>query len=93
MRRGPRVATHSTLLGVTCHYNILCLFLFVVATDRPKRLVVIVNPNSGKKQAEKVFNKKIKPIFRLCNIETTVYGKLPIVAKGHSTLNLDRNTI
>ncbi|XP_025110094.1 ceramide kinase-like [Pomacea canaliculata] len=68
----PQVLTLSSDRA-TCQTLVDALKDELRATDRPKRLVVIVNPNSGKKQAEKVFNKKIKPIFRLCNIETTVY--------------------
>lgn len=49
--------------------------LCVVATGRPQRLAVIINPNSGKKQGCKVFTKKIQPLFRLCGVECDVYGK------------------
>nr|KAG5710252.1 hypothetical protein BaRGS_008968 [Batillaria attramentaria] len=44
----------------------------MTVTERPKRLVVIINPNSGKKRAEKVFKTKVQPVFSLCGIHSTV---------------------
>ena len=57
-------------------YKCWCLCVFRAATDRPQRLAVIINPNSGKKQAEKVFFSKVQPLFKLCGIVTKVIGEL-----------------
>ncbi|KAL3867623.1 hypothetical protein ACJMK2_040504 [Sinanodonta woodiana] len=36
--------------------------------NRPKRLVVFVNPISGHKKAVNIYINKVKPLFELCNI-------------------------
>lgn len=57
-------------------YKCWCSCVCRAATDRPQRLAVIINPNSGKKQAEKVFFSKVQPLFKLCGIDTKVIGEL-----------------
>lgn len=47
---------------------------FIVEFDRPKRLLIFVNPHGGKKQAKKIFRNKVKPLFQLANIEMEVIG-------------------
>ncbi|KAJ8306454.1 hypothetical protein KUTeg_016999 [Tegillarca granosa] len=39
---------------------------------RPKRLLVLINPASGRKKGVKIFRDKMAPLFRLCQIETDV---------------------
>ncbi|KAK3583094.1 hypothetical protein CHS0354_036829 [Potamilus streckersoni] len=36
--------------------------------NRPKRLVVFVNPNSGHKKAVNIYHSKVKPLFEQCGI-------------------------
>lgn len=57
----------------TCHTLSGALQDQIDAMDRPKRLIVLINPNSGKKQAEKVFKNKVQPLFTLCGIHTSVF--------------------
>jgi hypothetical protein len=49
--------------------------LSVTASERPQNLVIFINPNSGKQQAEKVFAKKVQPLLQICGISTTVIGE------------------
>ncbi|KAL5016232.1 hypothetical protein ScPMuIL_005821 [Solemya velum] len=39
-------------------------------SSRPKRLLIFVNPNSGKKRAMKIFNKYAAPLFQICGIQS-----------------------
>ncbi|KAK3606165.1 hypothetical protein CHS0354_010799 [Potamilus streckersoni] len=39
---------------------------------RPQRLLVIVNPESGKREGLKIYKSKVEPIFKLARIETEV---------------------
>ncbi|KAL3869302.1 hypothetical protein ACJMK2_041997 [Sinanodonta woodiana] len=39
---------------------------------RPQRLLVIVNPESGKRNGLKIYKSKVEPIFKLARIETEV---------------------
>ncbi|GFN84603.1 hypothetical protein PoB_001110900 [Plakobranchus ocellatus] len=40
--------------------------------QRPKRLLVFVNPYGGKKKARKIFNDKVRPLFELAGIYSEV---------------------
>nr|KAG5710249.1 hypothetical protein BaRGS_008965 [Batillaria attramentaria] len=60
------------LLGIRTGYSLYILIIRAQVTERPKRLAVIINPNSGKKRAEKVFKTKVQPVFSLCGIHSTV---------------------
>ncbi|KAK7502279.1 hypothetical protein BaRGS_00006643 [Batillaria attramentaria] len=57
----------------TCKTLVTRLEEELSVTERPKRLAVIINPNSGKKRAEKVFKNKVQPVFTLCGIHTEVH--------------------
>lgn len=39
---------------------------------RPKRLLVIINPESGSRSGEKVYTSKVAPLFKQANIDTDV---------------------
>lgn len=39
---------------------------------RPKRLLVVINPDSGKRKGEKVYKKYAAPLFKMCNIQTHI---------------------
>ncbi|KAK6188697.1 hypothetical protein SNE40_004825 [Patella caerulea] len=40
--------------------------------NRPKKLLVIINPNSGQRKAEKIYKNKVKRLFELSGIEPVV---------------------
>ncbi|XP_046544665.1 ceramide kinase-like [Haliotis rubra] len=44
----------------------------LAAKRRPKQLLVIVNPNSGRRQAKKIFHRKVEPFFQLVGITCKV---------------------
>ena len=44
-----------------------------LANQRPTHLVAFINPNSGKRTAEKIFKNKVLPLLRLCNIGCNAY--------------------
>lgn len=43
-----------------------------ISNKRPKKLLVILNPISGKRQSESSYEEQVAPLFNLANIETTV---------------------
>lgn len=44
-------------------------------TNRPKSLLVFINPHGGKKRAKLVFDEKVAPLFDLAGITSHVIGK------------------
>lgn len=41
--------------------------------QRPRHYLVLINPQSGKKTARRIFHKKVAPLFRACGITFKVY--------------------
>ena len=54
------------------------LIRFISFADRPKRILVIINPNSGRKRGIKIYQKIASPLFKLCDVKTDVIGKFLI---------------
>lgn len=50
-------------------------FLLSADTDRPKSLLVFINPYGGKKKAQKVFDEKVASVFDLAGITSHVISK------------------
>ncbi|XP_062606083.1 ceramide kinase-like [Saccostrea cucullata] len=40
---------------------------------RPKSLLVFINPRSGNRGAEKIYQRKVLPIFQMCGVKTNEY--------------------
>ncbi|XP_065067029.1 ceramide kinase-like [Rhopilema esculentum] len=40
--------------------------------ERPRKLLIFINPVGGKKQANKIFNERVRPLFTLANIKQDV---------------------
>ena len=43
--------------------------------QRPKSLLVFINPFGGKKKARKVYKDKVSPLFKLAGIDTDNIGE------------------
>ncbi|XP_076462123.1 uncharacterized protein LOC143294632 [Babylonia areolata] len=72
-RRRQRVeSVHVHADQRTCEQLTTALEEKMAVTERPRRLVVIINPNSGKKRGEEIFHKQVRPLFTLCGIDTRV---------------------
>lgn len=44
---------------------------------RPKRLLVYINPNSGKRQAKQIYEQRVAPLFSRASVSTHVIGESP----------------
>ncbi|XP_030065654.1 ceramide kinase-like protein [Microcaecilia unicolor] len=49
--------------------------------NRPKSLKIIINPNSHKKEARRIYSEQVEPLFKLANIQTDV---TVTECKGHA---------
>ncbi len=45
-------------------------------TQRPKKLIVFINPVGGKGQAREIYYNKVAQLFELAGIQTEITGKL-----------------
>ena len=54
--------------------DVYCVFSLV--SNRPKSLLVFINPYGGKRRARQVFNDKVAAIFDLAGITSHVISKL-----------------
>lgn len=44
------------------------------AANRPKSLLVYINPYGGKRQGKRIYEQKVAPLFRRASISTDVIG-------------------
>lgn len=58
-----------TDIVVLSHLNLLLFFLFHTGHSNTKPVLIILNPKSGKGQAQREFENKIKPILDDCNVK------------------------
>lgn len=52
--------------------TVLCFSYLTGITH--KRFLVFINPRSGRKRAVKIYEKRVRPIFDLCGIQTEEFG-------------------
>ena len=52
------------------------LFSLLGYTSRPEKLLVFINPVGGRKEAEKIFQSKVEPLFYLAKLKYDIVGKL-----------------
>ncbi|XP_064606483.1 ceramide kinase-like [Liolophura sinensis] len=74
---GPSSLCEEWVITLTDH-------LHRTAPQRPKSLLVIINPCSGGKKAEKMFKNDIAPIFQLAGIKTDVR----VTAEARDSFNI-----
>lgn len=82
------------LSGCLEEINVLQDQISTSLTDRPKKLLVIINPNSGKRRALKVYRKYAVPLFEDCGIQADVWvtskPKEPTeILKGYDLSQID----
>ena len=70
-----------TIKNVGYHKIILLLSNYFSVPDRPKRLLVLLNPASGKFREREIHEKIVTPLFEMADIQTDVIGKSPIQLK------------
>ena len=49
-------------------------FEIILEFNRPKNVLVFINPHGGKRKAPKVYRDKVAPLFELAGITTDVIG-------------------
>lgn len=61
---------------ITVTLKIKLLELYGISVkDRPKKLLVLINPVSGRCKGLSVYNSKIAPVFKEAKVETDVIGE------------------
>ena len=50
--------------------------VFLITEQRPKKLLVFLNPNAGGGKSQSMYDEVTAPLFKLANIHTDVIGKL-----------------
>lgn len=50
------------------------------AANRPKHLLVYINPYGGKQRGKQIYDQKVAPIFSQASISTDVIGEDPSAA-------------
>ena len=61
------------LLNKILQTALLSIYLFVVP-DRPKRLLILLNPASGKFKGQEIYEKVAAPLFEMAGVETNIIG-------------------
>ena len=55
----------------------MCNVFFFLEFERPKKLLIFINPVGGRKQANKIYKEKVNPLFTLADIKQDVIGDSP----------------
>ena len=58
------------------HYKQLSSSEFILlGFNRPKRLLVFINPVGGRKLGRKIYTEQVQPLFELANIKVDIIGE------------------
>lgn len=57
---------------------------FSLVLNRPRSLLVFINPYGGKKHAETIFYSTVRKVFDLAGIHTKVIGNIHFYVSTHS---------
>ncbi|MPC18731.1 Ceramide kinase [Portunus trituberculatus] len=61
--------------SVSLHARLRAFAILTSLRQRPRRLLVVINPVGGKKQASSIYKRKVMPLFRRAEVETRVVKK------------------
>ena len=56
-------------------WNYFCVYPLSIASNRPQRLLVYINPVSGAGKAGDIYHKHVAPVFELAGVVTEVLGE------------------
>ena len=49
--------------------------VFILGFNRPKRLLVFINPVGGRKLGRKIYTEQVQPLLELANIKVEIIGE------------------
>ena len=55
--------------------------LMLSVKQRPRKLLVLINPISGNSNGKKIYSKQVAGLFRTAHVETDVIGKLSAICQ------------
>ncbi|GFO21011.1 sphingosine kinase 1 [Plakobranchus ocellatus] len=61
--------------------------------QKPRQFFVLINPNSGRKTASRVFYKKVAPLFRACGVSFRAYETSGPTDARNAFRDLDFSTL
>ena len=65
---------YARIIHNAAELNIINKFPFFAVPDRPKRLLVLLNPASGKFKGQEIYEKVAAPLFEMAGVETNIIG-------------------
>jgi len=72
-----RLHADSNTHGVVTSSSSSMLLLLLSSASRPKRLLVYINPFSGKRRGQSVYEQQVAPLFARAGVSTHVIGTPP----------------